>query len=90
MLLHSRSFCTTSGAGLSRFSVQKVSRNISCGVRKLAPHTERLEATGLERRRRDQHCAGLQLGYFAVFEVLLGLRAGSRHDGKELGRRALG
>ena len=33
---------------------------------------------------------GLQPGHFAVFEVLLGLRAGSRHDCQELGRRALG
>ena len=53
-------------------------------------HTERLEASGLERGRRDQHCAWLQPGRFADFEVLLGLRAGSRHDCEELGRRALG
>jgi hypothetical protein len=53
-------------------------------------HTGRLEASGLERRRRDQHWAGLQPGHFADFEVLLGLRAGSRHDYEELGRRALG
>ncbi len=37
-----------------------------------------------------QRCAGLQPGHFAVFEVLLGLLAGSRHDCEELGRRALG
>ncbi len=53
-------------------------------------HTERLEASGLKRGRRDQHCAGLQPGHFADFEVLLGLQAGSRNDGEELGRRALG
>ena len=53
-------------------------------------HTGRLEASGLERQRRDQHCAGLQPGHFAAFEVLLGLRAGSRHDGEELRQRALG
>jgi hypothetical protein len=90
MLLHSRSFCTTSGAGLSRISVQKVSRSICLRSSEVLRHTERLEASGLERGRRDQHCAGLQLGYLAAFEVLLGLRAGSRHDCEELGRRALG
>ena len=50
------------------------------------------EASALERGRRGRHsgCAGLYPGRFAVFDVLLGLGAGSRHDCEELGRPALG